>query len=291
MSDVLVRFAHITDTHITPGDRQERNFANYSPAVMALIEEAMRHRGAEEPTPIPGSLAARQLVDEINRLPFSLDFVLHTGDIMTDPHTADEYTAVQELLGAIKYPVHYLRGNHDNLEGIQRVLMGRDEAALTPTLDYSFLCNGVQIVVVDSATNGVDHGGRLSEAQLAWLEGQVTGDTSPLVVAIHHHVVAFGSRFLDFFGTSNGDAIHQVLRKAGSRLRGVFSGHIHQAIDIYRDGILYSFAPNNNVSSNLWPGATPDGSTRPAGLPGFSMVTVTTTHTFVRRYSYPLPTA
>lgn len=292
MTEVLLRFAHISDTHITPGDSTERNFANYSPAVLAMIEESAKLRTESPPPPPaqPSSVAAKTLVSQVNNLPFDLDFVLHTGDVMTDPKQPADYEAVNALFRDFRFPVYYLRGNHDDLEGIQTVLQKR--APAQPTFDYVVEHNGVVLACVDSATHGMDHGGGLSAEQLTWLESLCTAaDDRPLVVAIHHPVLKFGNRFLDFFGTRNGDDVHTVLLKAGKRLRGVFSGHIHQAIDIYKDNILYSFAPNNNVSSNLWPGVAQLVYRKGALLelqPGFSVVTVTTELTFVRRYSYPL---
>lgn len=288
MSTVLLRFAHISDTHLTPGDRTEMRVEHYSPRVMALIRSAAVARNPDgashENPPVPASIATKKMISEINRLPFTLDFVLHTGDIMTDA-TVDEYAYTKDIFRALNYPIHYIPGNHDNSEGIQRNLVGVE--TVKPTYDYVVEANGVQLVCVDSASSGSDHGGKLNDEQLAWLDGLCSADSDqPMIVAIHHHIRKFDSHFIDFFGTANGDDIHAILRKAGSRLRGVFSGHIHQAIDIYDDSILYSFVQAAHMQSNLFPAVENMGKHEVTPNPGFSIVTVTSERTFVRRYNF-----
>jgi Icc protein len=287
MSDVLLTFVHISDTHIALNDNTTFRRDHYSERMMKWLEEA--RAGLEEESshanpPVLPSVANKKLVEEINRLPFDVDFVLHTGDIMTDPEP-DEYTAVKEIMDELRFPIHYLMGNHDSLEGVQRILYGSDE--IKPTHDFVFDVNGVQVVGLDSATHGVDHGGNLSEAQLAWLEDICTADdVRPMVVGVHHVLQPLGNKLVDFFQTQNGDVAHSILMKAGHRLRGVFSGHIHQAIDLYEDGILYSFAPGPISQGNLFPGKDGVRGHQVDPSPGFSVVTVTTQRTYIRRYSY-----
>jgi predicted phosphodiesterase len=59
----------------------------------------------------------RRLVEQINRLPYDIACVVHTGDIfadnITDTKVLDEGLAV---LGRLKAPLHLLPGNHDILQ-------------------------------------------------------------------------------------------------------------------------------------------------------------------------------
>lgn len=285
MSEILVRFAHISDTHITREDDQPFRPEHYSERMIGIIE-AMRAKRSAAPTApaVLPRVASQRLVEEVNRLPFRLDFVLHTGDIMTDP-IPEEYDAAHAILSQINAPVYYLAGNHDNLHGIQSFL-SRNGVVHEP-YDYTVEINGVVLVCMDSATHGTDHAGHFSQEQIDWLRDICTADDSrPIVVGIHHPVLRFNMHFLDMLITDNGEAVHEVLKLAGSRLRGVFSGHIHEEIDIYQDGILYSFASGPHTQSNLFPGIEEMGSFTAAPNPGFSVVTVTTTGTFIRRYNF-----
>jgi len=270
LNDVLLRFVHISDTHFAP-EGHTHDYAHYSPEVIAILEEA--RAGKPERHMVNVLEANRQLVDALNRIQEPIDFVLHTGDVNTDPHGADHYEITRDILKELRFPLHILPGNHDNVSDLQRVLLGNEQP--TVPYDYTFEVNGVQVICVDTASHGVNHGGRLSSEQIAWLSEQTNpADSRPLVVAIHHPMLKFGHKLIDFFGTSNGDEVHEVFKAALPRLRGVFFGHIHMAFNMYVDGVLYCSVPSPSVE---------------VGQPsGFSIVTVTTAGTLIRHVGLPL---
>lgn len=82
--DIRLRFVQISDTHLGERDHLQRT---------------------------------RALVDQINRLPFDIVCVVHTGDIFADNLT-DEKTLAEGLavLHQLRAPLHLLPGNHDILE-------------------------------------------------------------------------------------------------------------------------------------------------------------------------------
>lgn len=270
MTDVLLRFVHISDTHFAP-EGHSHDYAHYSPEVIAIIQEA--RAGQPERHMVDVRAANRQLVAAVNQIREPIDFVLHTGDVNTDPLGPEHYEVAKDILKELRFPLHILPGNHDNVRDLQTVLLGAQAPAIP--YDTSFEMNGVQVVCVDTASHGVNHGGRLSPEQIAWLKEQTQPtDARPLVVAIHHPMLRFGHKLLDFFGTSNGDEVHAVFKAALPRLRGVFFGHIHMAFEVYVDGVLYSSVPSPSVE---------------VGQPtGYSIVTVTTTGTHIRHVSLPL---
>ncbi len=291
MTEVLLKFAHISDTHLTPGDVQAFRPHHYSPRLLAFFQE-LRDRGIDigsgHRASIPASAANRLMVEQLNGLPFALDFVLHTGDVMTDPDSAEEYETARDILGQIKYPIYYLRGNHDHDGGV-RSLMPYVTTA-DGTLDYVIDVNGVRLICLDSATHGEDHGGRLSDAQLAWLEAQLHAEPDKrLLVAIHHLPITLGQQMMDFFGMSNGDAVHALLRAAVPRLQAVFYGHIHQVVDIVQDGVYYCCVQSPLGQPDLWPAIALEGTRTTTPNPGFSVVIVTRERTYVRRCAYAMP--
>ena len=275
MSKTLLQFVQLSDTHfLMPGVRPnydgiEKELDLYSRQIMAL--------------PYDGAQAAEAAAREINKLPFHVDFVLHTGDVGNDLTKAEEYGFMRDLFAKIKYPIYYLPGNHDDVAMIQSVLQGRDTSA---SFDYEFESNGVQIACLDSNGTTPPHSGWLDENQLEWLEKIcMAEDDRPLVIGVHHHPMRIDVPWLDNLALLNGDAMHQILLKAKHRIRGVFYGHIHHAIDIVRDGILYSAAPSANFQFLGWPGYEV-ASLEEGGLCGFNIVTITADTTFVRRYMY-----
>src|SRR5262245_23273905 len=200
-NEVLLRFVHISDTHISQKPDYNHAEADYLPMV-----------------------GARRLVEKINSLPFAPDFVLHTGDVVYDPDP-QAYDFAREILSQIKYPTYYLMGNHDQREDLQRLFLKRTEV-ISP-FDYEFEVKGVQFVVVDSNGPAKNPAGNVTEPQLQRLEAICKSDDKrPLVVAVHHNALPIGVPWWDtFMRMTNGEAFHKTLLAARHRLRGVFFGH------------------------------------------------------------------
>lgn len=262
MTDILLRFVHITDTHISA----DPDF--------------------DSPTYHP-SAGARALVKAVNALPFKPDFVMHTGDVAD----ATSYQLAREIFASLESPIYYVRGNTDEVEALQRTLMGRTEVK-TPYFYYEFEVNGVQIVCLDSNGPVQPPAGYIDSEQLAWLEGICSAqDSRPLLVMLHHNLIKIGDVPLldDWARVTNGDEVHKILLKARERLRGVFYGHIHQPLDNYRDGILYSVALSSWYQFYAWPGSDyavtgiPMDNETP---PGFSVVTISRESTTIRRHVF-----
>ena len=76
-------FVQITDTHLGYSDHEER---------------------------------LTQVVQAINKLPFQIEFVVHTGDITTDKiEDGPTLAGALSILKLLKPPIHYVAGNHDIL--------------------------------------------------------------------------------------------------------------------------------------------------------------------------------
>ncbi len=229
------------------------------------------------------------MIDLINDLPFHVDFVLHTGDVVFDPHP-EPYEAAKTLFSRLKYPIYYLNGNHDHRDYLQKILLGKAEAA--NPFDYEFEVNGVQIVCVDSnGPEAVPPSGHVTDAQLTWLQGICSAaDPRPLVIATHHNMLPTGIPWLDnYMRTANGEQFHQAILPARARLRGVFFGHVHQNLDIYQDGILYCSTLSSWTQLMAYPGMD-DTIRDETAQPGFSLVHITAQQTFIRRYRFSLET-
>jgi 3',5'-cyclic AMP phosphodiesterase CpdA len=291
MTEILATFVHISDTHFEPAVRLDHKLAYGSPRMSAFFKE-LSDKGvdllAAHRADVSAEVANQALIDAVNALPFPIDFILHTGDVMTDAADADQYNAVKPIMDSFRAPVYYLRGNHDHNDGL-RSLMPSVETA-NGTLDYVIEHNGVRVVCVDSATNGVDHGGRLSDEQLEWLKEQLASEPEkPLLAAIHHPPLLLGSDMMDFFGVTNGSEVHEVFKAAVPRLQGVFFGHIHQVVDMVRDGVYYSCVQSPISQPVLIPGGLEASGLHHDPNPGFTLVVVTPEQTYFRRVNYLMP--
>jgi len=257
-------FVHISDTHLHPDPNYISEFIDFNP------------RDHVE-----------KLVDVINNLEVTVDFVMHTGDILHSPESPDDYEVAREILGKIDYPAYYIPGNHDKPAWLQAGFWQRDADDIVPNCDYQFTMNDVQVVMLDSHNNTDDKTsegayGILDPDQLEWLYEICSSDeTRPLIVGIHHHVMPLGAPWVDKMGMRNGIDVHNTLLKAKHRLRGVFYGHIHESVVTVRDGISYYSVQSGWFQTRTWYNAQ-----QPAQdwlhNPGFNLVTITPTDMFVR---------
>ena len=271
MSAPLLNFAHISDTHLLSPD-ERKDFIDIEPKYAQYTEQILAQ-------PYHTTQLTAALIEQINTLPSPIDFVLHTGDVAGE--SATDYEAIAHLLRQIRYPVIYTPGNHDNLPGIQQWLCPQQAPEIC---EYEI--NGVQIITLDSSRYGLGHGGKLSDEQLDRLNYLCTAsDERPLIVATHHHPLHIAVPWLDDLRLNNGMDFHRILLQARHRLRGVFIGHIHCSLDIYKDGILYSSVASAAYQFMTWPGYQV-ASLNAFADPGFNLVTVAPDQTIIRHHTF-----
>lgn len=255
----LLRFIHISDTHISHDHHYNQTGALHTP-----------------------SMGARSLVQALKRLPFTPDFVLHTGDVAFDP-VAEAYETARDILSEIPYPVYYLAGNHDDPAALQRVVIGAEPR---DPFDTVVDVNGFRLICIDSNRPVPPPRGRISPEQIAWLREQCASTSSPLVIATHHNPLPVGIPWWDdHMSIENGEDLHAALLPFKDRVRGIFFGHVHQATDTYRDGLLYTSALSSWYQLVATPGQLRAETDR-AGAPGYSVVTMTASTTFIRRHTF-----
>lgn len=263
--DVLLTFAHVSDTHL-----------DSDPTYNAW--------GA----PYPPWLSAQALVQTLTELPFDIDFVLHTGDVVDHGDQLEAYRAAQNLFAQLRPKVYFLRGNHDQNDHLQLGML--NSAAPTDQHRFSFEVNGVEVIALDSNIDPkIKDGGRLGPEQLEWLAERLRQpDPRPLIVALHHNTFKLGAPWIDKWVLEDGEELHKTLLLGRDRLRVVLSGHIHEPTDTMRDGLWYATSTSTWGQTRTWHGQV-EPYREPVTTPGFNIVTVTKTNTFVRRYRFDLP--
>lgn len=153
--------------------------------------------------------------------------LLLTGDLVQDDATA--YARLRETFAGQRVPVHCLPGNHDEPAALRRSLAGAPFIHELATRYGNWL-----LVMLDTTVPGrVD--GHLAAGELARLGAELARHPdAQVLVCLHHHPVPHGSRWLDELMLDNAPALFAVLeRHAG--VRGLLWGHVHQALDTYRD--------------------------------------------------------
>lgn len=170
-------------------------------------------------------------------------FCIMNGDLV-DMGDVDAYSALKSILKTLKIPVYFTLGNHDDARAFETVF-GADMAVF----DHVIEADGQHILVLNSQDQGKVTG-RLEEAQLAWLEAELTrAKGKPVLITLHHPIGNFGIG-LDFLNLQNPEPLLALLKDHGD-VRQVISGHIHTTATGVIEGIPvttlagnhYSFAP------------------------------------------------
>ena len=262
-----VYFVHISDTHIGPS--------------------AAFSRHGHFPLP-----CVQKLVEVINAMPVQPDFIIHTGDVVAEPDPVSWRLAV-EAFSSLKAPIYFVNGNHDTASDIRQFLaMGphSDAGSDSSQMSYTFEVKEFEFLVLDArGPDEIDPHGLLPESQLDLAAETASADGLPLTIFIHYPVLPMNSPWMDEnMLILNGDRLHEALRPAAGRIRGVFHGHIHQHMQNVRDGITYTSVASAFSQFGAWPN---DVITHFDGNhdPGYSFVHLLEEQTIVHQHTFPRP--
>lgn len=230
-----VHFVHISDTHIG----QTKSHVLYGINTYA---------------------AAEKIVTAINNLPVQPDFVIHTGDVASNDGEVESYELAKELFSNLRSPVYYVSGNHDISANLMKILpmTAKNNLSDIKTTEnaYIFNLNGITFITLDGrGAREIDPHGIVSEKQLNELKNIINNSKSPIVIFIHFPPVLLESTWLDRdMLLLNGSELHEIIMKAGNKILGIFFGHVHRGMTVYRDGVLYSSVGSSFCQFSAWPG-------------------------------------
>lgn len=261
----MLTFLHISDTHIC-ADPEYRPHWLQKPV-------AHPNRGVEA------------LLDAIEGLPFSFDFILHTGDICAEPE-AENYLLARELLDRLEQPLYLLPGNHDSPKMAREILADGERRQVLD--DDHKVINGYHLISIEAGGMGDPVFPTVPEAQIDNFAALLSrAQDGPILVAAHFPFVRTGVPWLDDGARiQNGERLHELLVARRERVAGVFYGHIHQVANSCCDGINYSCCPSTWFNFTGYPGMeSADADLKTPG--GFNLVMIHEYRSFVRRYFLP----
>jgi len=191
-----------------------------------------RLRGVETDSSLHATLD-----DAFARAP-NYEAVLVTGDLVQDDKSG--YLRFRSFFGNLVKPVLCIPGNHDEPETMRAELTGDPfKICGAHTLgDWTF-------VMLDSYDPG-HVGGRLTKNELARLEAALNTAPKHVMVCLHHHPIAMGSRWLDSVGLADNQDFWNII-DAHTNVRAVVWGHVHQAFDGQRGAVRLFATPSTGA--------------------------------------------
>jgi len=169
------------------------------------------------------------------------DGLVLSGDISEDG-SIESYERAADQVRDWAPLCAWLPGNHDNKTAMAEALSEPDFLR-GPVLDWG----GWRLVLLDSAFG--DRGdGTVDDDRLKPLDA-VRAETSerPALAFIHHQPVPVGAPWIDKYGMAHSDLLWE--RLAGTRVKAVGFGHVHQAFIGERDGVVCLSAPSTVANS------------------------------------------
>tara|TARA_Y100000588_G_scaffold355647_2_gene411045 strand:- start:13555 stop:14382 length:828 start_codon:yes stop_codon:yes gene_type:complete len=261
-----IYIVHISDTHIRP----EKSFE---------IHGRVPYRNLE------------RLVDALKALPTTPKCIVHTGDVVGDGEP-EAYELATQLLGKIGVPIYYAAGNHDDPDQVRDLPMGDTVATFGGFASYAFDLAGERGIVLHTKGPHEEIGGsgRFPDGQIDFLVEQIEASTGPVSIFLHHCPLHLDCDWHDDkIDLLNGEDLHDALVPLSEQVRGVFFGHIHRGVQIFRDGVHYASVGTPYAPLNLWPETESDAARRDGEAPlPFNFITLTEQTTIVKEHSVPL---
>tara|TARA_R110001606_G_scaffold1937_16_gene7902 strand:- start:20392 stop:21204 length:813 start_codon:yes stop_codon:yes gene_type:complete len=170
-----------------------------------------------------------------------MDLIIATGDLSQDG-SLDSYHRLITLLDGFRVPVYWLEGNHDKPAPMIHALR-QQKHRVSPCVAE---LGAWTLIMLDSTIPG-DVPGELFEDDYRFLE-QALADArgEHVMVALHHHPVAMGSRWLDTQLVGSAERFFQVI-DAHRKVRAVAWGHVHQEFHGERNGVRLFSVPSTCV--------------------------------------------
>lgn len=168
-----------------------------------------------------------------------VDLILASGDLSQDGSFAS-YQRFAALTASLDAPARWLAGNHDEAPMLHEACVGTERLQMVTDL------GNWRLIALDSSIPGAVPG-QLDAAQLEQLEAALdSAGERHVLLTFHHHPVPVGCSWLDPIGLRNPEALFTVVDRYAN-LRGILWGHVHQEVDLQRNGVRLLASPSTCV--------------------------------------------
>jgi hypothetical protein len=204
----------------TPAQAAESSRQEFS-----FVQISDSHIGFNKDPNVDPASTLREAVDMIHAMPTPPAFIIHTGDIshLSKP---GEFDTATQIINSSRLDVHYVPGEHDVLVDDGDSYFERFAKPADPKW-YSFDQGGVHFIgltnVLDLRGGGL---GFLGDAQLAWLEKDLSARTSSTPIVVFAHIPLWSLYPTWGWATDDSARALSLMKRFGSVT--VLNGHVHQ---------------------------------------------------------------
>ncbi len=182
-----------------------------------------------------------KVLELVEREQPAMDMILATGDLSQDA-SRDSYVRLDRALQKFGVPIYWMEGNHDKPAPMLEALRGQ-EKRISPCVVET---GNWTIILLDS-TIPDDVPGELYDKDLAFLDESLRNARGEhIIVALHHHPIPMGCKWLDTQVVASADRFFDVIDRY-DRIRAVIWGHVHQEYDGERNGVRLLSVPSTCV--------------------------------------------
>jgi 3',5'-cyclic-AMP phosphodiesterase len=194
--------------------------------------------------------ALNTAIDHLHAMSPRPDVVLATGDLVNDGRPA-QYDQLASILTRLEIPVHVVPGNHDDRDALRRLFPDLPDGQVSEgRLDHVIDGYSVRLVGLDTTVPG-EHGGRISAAQMSWLDQVLSADPDrPTLVFQHHPPFVTGIDWMDEVGLAGRELEAATIARHPNVL-GVVCGHVHRPITAAFGGTVASCWPSTGAQVAL----------------------------------------
>lgn len=175
------------------------------------------------------------------------DLIIVTGDLVNKVQT-EIYDHIFKVLQATGIPFACIAGNHDVTDENDSELPFFQRELIARPADRRLLNRHVietdhwQLLLIDSSMTGKVEG-EVALSDIDWLCKQLETCAKPALIALHHHVIAVDSDWIDQHMVENADIFWQRLATF-EHLKVIISGHTHQEQVRHRHGVTVYSTPS-----------------------------------------------
>ncbi|MEL6996528.1 MAG: metallophosphoesterase [Pseudomonadota bacterium] len=164
------------------------------------------------------------------------EFVVFAGDL-TDHGEPEAYKRFKAAIAPLMPRTVLTLGNHDHRPTFLKQFAGMENPE-TGCVDHAIDAGGYRTIVLDSSDPDLGGAGRLSQAQLDWLDAQLSEmPAQPVVIVLHHNIAPFSVQ-TDVIILENNAAFADVILDH-TNVRQVISGHVHMTTSGSFKGVPY----------------------------------------------------